>query len=202
MVHDVIPGPLWMRHGTCDDGLRRPGAHARPDSPLTPIGAVEVEDTTRELRKRRPPPTLVVSSPLRRARQTATIVAGALGAPLSPAVAAFAEWQAPECVLGRTVAEYPRDYLQWRDQRRRDPHSALAGGESLSAFARRATVAGTVAGSLTAVGGLVLIVSHRLLIGAIAALHLGYRDPADIFDFATAFSLAPARLWAPTTQEY
>ena len=36
---------LWMRHGTCGDGLYRPGAHARPDSSLTIVGAVETMRT-------------------------------------------------------------------------------------------------------------------------------------------------------------
>lgn len=188
---------LWMRHGTCDDGLCHPGAHARPDSPLTIGGTVEVELTARELHKHRWQLTLVASSPLRRARQTASIVASTLGARLTQSVTAFAEWQAPHCVLGRTATQYPPDYLIWRDQRAHEPDSALPGGESLRAFAERALEAATIARDLATENGPVLIVSHRLLIGAISALHHGYRHPADIFGFANDFRLAPAHLWAP-----
>ncbi len=195
------PAVLWMRHGTCDDGLCHPGAHARPDSPLTIGGIVEVELTARELHKHRWQPTLVASSPLRRARQTASIVASTLGARLAQPVAAFAEWRAPHCVLGRTAPQYPPDYLIWREQRARELDSTLPGGESLRAFAERALDA-AIARGLAAENGPVLIVSHRLLIGAIAALHLGYQHPADLFGFTSDFHLAPAHLWAPPREKH
>ena len=188
---------LWMRHGTCDDGLCRPGAHARPGSPLTIAGAVEAELTAHELHKYCWQPALVTSSPLRRARQTAAIVAGTLDTRLAEPISTFAEWRAPHCVLGRTPRQYPSEYITWREQRVHNPDSALPGGESLRAFAERAFQAATVAHNLAPENGPVLIVSHRLLIGAVAALHHGYQHPADIFGFASNFRLAPAHLWAP-----
>lgn len=197
----MIPSPLWMRHGTCDDGLCRPGAHARPGSPLTIAGIVEAELTARELHQRRWQPTLVVSSPLLRARQTAAIVASVLGARIAEPIDTFAEWQAPHCVLGRTSSQYPPDYLAWRERRAHDSDSVLPGGESLRMFAERAVEAATIADELTGENGTVLIVSHRLLIGAVAAQHHGYRHPADIFGFASDFRLGPAHLWAPPARE-
>jgi broad specificity phosphatase PhoE len=190
------PAALWMRHGTCDDGLRRPDAHARPGSPLTIAGAVEAELAARKLHEHRLQPTLIVSSPLRRARQTATIVAGALDTCLAEPLSAFAEWQAPHCVLGRTPSQYPPDYIAWREQRTNIPDSALSGSESLHAFTQRAREAATIASDLATENGPVLIVSHRLLIGAVAALHRGYQHPGDIFSYARDFRLAPAQLWA------
>lgn len=192
----MTPAALWMRHGTCDDGLCHPGAHARPNTPLTIAGVVEAELAARELHKYRWQPALIAFSPLRRARQTAAIVADVLGAKLAEPITAFAEWQAPHCVLGRTASEYPPDYLTWRRERGQDPDSALPGGESLRAFAERAAEAAAIAGDLATESGPVLIVSHRLLIGAVAALHRGYRHPADIFGYASDFRLAPARVWA------
>jgi probable phosphoglycerate mutase len=190
-----------MRHGTCDDGLCRPDAHARPDSPLTITGSVEAELTARELHEQRRQPALVASSPLRRAQQTAAIVADILSAHLTDPVRAFAEWRAPYCVLGRTPSQYPPDYLAWREQRAHHPDSALPGGESLRAFAERAAEAATTARDLATQDGPVLIVSHRLLIGAVAALHRGYRHPTEIFGYASDFRLAPGRLWTPPPVE-
>ncbi|CAM2815348.1 Fructose-2,6-bisphosphatase [Saccharomonospora xinjiangensis] len=100
-------------------------------------------------------------------------------------------------MLGLTPNQYPPDYITWRQQRADNPDSALPGGESLRAFAERALEVSTIAGDLATEHGPVLIVSHRLLIGAVAALHLGYRHAADIFSYATDFRLAPAQLWAP-----
>lgn len=197
----MTPALLWMRHGTCDDGQYRPGAHARPGSPLTVAGIAEAELTAHELRRRCWRPTLVVSSPLRRSRQTAAVVAGVLGGRLAEPISAFAEWRAPRCVLSRTSSQYPPDYLAWRKRRAHDPDSALPGGESLRAFAERAAEAATIAHDLATENGTVLIVSHRVFIGAIAALHHGYRHPADIFGFASDFRIAPARLWAAPTTE-
>jgi probable phosphoglycerate mutase len=188
---------LWMRHGTCADGLRQPDAHAWPDSPLTIAGAREVVSAARRLRDYQWRASLIVSSPLRRARHTAAIAVLILGVPLARTFAAFTEWRAPHCVLGRTAAEYPPAYQLWRQQRTHVPDGALPGGESLAAFADRARYAATVADDLAARQGPILIVSHRLLIGAIAALHYGHQHPADIFDFASGFRLAPAHTWTP-----
>lgn len=198
----MIAAVLWMRHGTCDDGLCRPGTHARPDSPLTVGGTVEAEFTARQLHDHHWPLALVVSSPLRRARQTASIVASTLGACVVQPVDTFAEWHAPSCVLGRTAAQYPPAYRAWRQQRAHNPDSALPGGESLRAFAERAIEAARIAHDLAARHGPALVVSHRLLIGAIAALHVGHPNPADIFSFASEFRLAPAGLWAPDRGEF
>lgn len=188
---------VWMRHGTCDDGLNRPGAHARPCSPLTITGIAEVELAARGLHRHRWQPVLIVPSPLRRARQTATIIADRLPTRLAEPVVAFAEWRAPECVRGLAPSQYPPDYLAWREQRAHPPDSALPGGESLRAFAERALEAATIADDLAAEHGPVLIVSHRLLIGAVAALRHGYRHPADVFRYASDFRLASTHLWAP-----
>ncbi|MGI9001213.1 MAG: histidine phosphatase family protein [Pseudonocardia sp.] len=197
----MTPAALWMRHGTCDDGLCRPGAHARPDSPLAVVGIVEAELTARELHTHRWQPVLIASSPLRRAQQAAAIVAAALDTRLAEPISAFAEWRAPHCVLGLAPSQYPPDYIAWRNERAHNPDSALPGGESLRAFAERALEAATTARDLAAEHGPVLIVSHRLLIGAVAALHHGYRHPADIFGYASDFRLAPAHLWAAPSGE-
>jgi probable phosphoglycerate mutase len=188
---------VWMRHGTCDDGLCRPGSHARPGSPLTLAGSIEAELTARRLAERRWKPALVATSPLRRAHLTAAIVARALDTQLASPAAVFVEWQAPHCVLGLAPANYPPEYLAWRNQRDHQPHSALPGGESLRAFADRAIEADAVARVLAAKHGPILIVSHRLLIGAVAALRAGHRDPAVAFRLASDFRLPPAQLWAP-----
>lgn len=194
----MTPAILWMRHGTpCDDGLCRPAAHARPDSPLTIGGIVEAELTANELHRHRWQPALIVPSPQRRACQTASVVARALSTGMAQPVTAFAEWQAPYCVLGRTPAQYPPEYQSWRVQRAHDPDSALPGGESLRAFANRAGEALAIAHDIAGQNGSVLIVSHRLLIGVIAALSVGYRQPTEIFGFASDFRIDPARLWAP-----
>jgi broad specificity phosphatase PhoE len=191
----MTPAVLWMRHGTCDDGLRRPRAHARPDSRLTIAGTVEAQLTAGQLRAHRWRPALVASSPLRRAHHTATIVADVLHTGLTEPAAVFTEWRAPHAVLGLTPSQYPPDYLVWREQRTRNPDSALPGGESLRAFAERATLAASTARDLVAENGPMLIVSHRLLIGAVAALHDGVQHPAEVFRYASDFPLKPARLW-------
>ncbi|MGH8964995.1 MAG: histidine phosphatase family protein, partial [Actinomycetes bacterium] len=65
MTRQVI---LWMRHGTSVDGLQRPTAHARPDTPLSDQGRVEVHRATAALAKFEV--GRVLSSPLPRAWET------------------------------------------------------------------------------------------------------------------------------------
>jgi broad specificity phosphatase PhoE len=195
------PAVLWMRHGTSNDGLCHPRAHPHPGSPLSIAGAVETQLTARYLCSQRWQPALVGSSPLRRARQTAVIVTDTLATRLAEPQGAFAEWRAPDCVLGRSPNQYPPEYVAWREQRARHPDSALLGGESLHVFAERAARATATAHDLAAEHGPLLIVSHKLLIGAVAGLHRGYRHPADIFSHASGFRLAPASLWAAPPRE-
>lgn len=180
---------VWMRHGTCADAHRRPGAHARPTSPLTLLGAYQASRTAGEIAGSA---DAVVSSTLLRARSTARIVADGTGLALLPADPVFDEWHAPTCVLGLTPAQYPDAYKEWKRHRIQNPDDALPGGESLSAFRDRALDAIQSAEQLARAHGRLVIVCHRLLIGAVTALRSGTRDAAGAFDVARTFILKPA----------
>ncbi|WP_353890647.1 histidine phosphatase family protein [Micromonospora sp. WMMA1363] len=183
-----------MRHGTCLDGLCRPHAHARPGTPLTTRGIAEVVSTARRLLRRGFKPNVILTSPLPRATASARILAEILGAPIAPPDQLYAEWRAPHCVLGLSPDDYPSEYREWQSERLRDPDSALPGGESLTALRQRATEAVSRAHE-AAREGEVLIVSHRVFIGVVAATLDGARSPQGIFRSARDFELAPAMLW-------
>lgn len=180
---------LWMRHGTCADGYHRPDAHARPASPLTPLGACQAIHAAGRIAGNA---GAIVSSTLTRARSTARLVADHAGLTLLPADPVFDEWHAPVCVLGLTPAQYPDDYKNWRHRRTRNPDDALPGGESLTAFRDRAISAIQSAERLGRDHGRLIVVSHRLLIGAVTALRSGTGDAAGVFEAACAFTLNPA----------
>jgi broad specificity phosphatase PhoE len=187
----------WIRHGTCEDGSTRPAAHARPGSRLTHDGRVEAIAAADRIRAGRMTPLLIVPSPLPRAVETATILAAILGCAIAEPDPAFAEWRAPACALGLAPADYPPDYRDWKANRASQPNTALSGGESLSDFAARARLAATRAEDLAAQYGRVLIVSHRLLIGAVAAVGDAAHEPAELFTAASSFRLARAHIWPP-----
>jgi probable phosphoglycerate mutase len=85
--HDVPPEPrnviaAFIRHGQTDwnrEGLLQGSS----DIPLNDTGRAQAVDALMTLRSR--PWDVVVSSPLRRARETAQIIADGLGIPLGPA---------------------------------------------------------------------------------------------------------------------
>ncbi|MGY4912552.1 histidine phosphatase family protein [Micromonospora aurantiaca (nom. illeg.)] len=185
---------LWIRHGTSLDGITRPHAHARPDTPLTARGAAQIAATAHALRDRGVRPAIVLTSPHLRAATSAEILAAMLGARLATPNPLYAEWRAPDCVLGKGPDEYPSEYQTWRTDRLRDPNSALAGGESLTALYERATAASAILGH-AGKGSTALIVSHRMLIGAVAAITAGASRPQDVFQAARRFTLAPAGIW-------
>jgi len=187
---------LWIRHGTSLDGALRPTAHARPDTPIAPHGVTQIAATARHLRDKGVQPAIVLTSPYPRAAGSAAILAELLGAPLAPPDPIYAEWRAPDCVLGITPDDYPPEYRRWRAARLYDPDSALPDGESLTAFHDRATHASS-AHQRFAAAGVTLIVSHRVLIGAVAAISTGVHGPADVFRQACAFPLDPAQVWRP-----
>ncbi|GAB3138465.1 hypothetical protein GCM10027290_05920 [Micromonospora sonneratiae] len=183
-----------MRHGTCLDGLCRPRAHARPDTPLTMRGIAEVVSTARRLSERNAKPNVILTSPLPRATMSANILAEILDAPIAPPDPLYAEWRAPDCVLGLSPDDYPSEYQAWRSERLRDPDSALHGGESPTALRQRAVEA-VLRAHEAAQQGVALIVSHRVFIGAVAANLEGARSPQEAFQAARDFRLGPAMVW-------
>ncbi|MEU6072528.1 histidine phosphatase family protein [Micromonospora sp. NPDC047074] len=184
---------LWIRHGTSLDGITRPHAHARPDTPLTARGAAQIAATAHALRDRGVRPAIVLTSPHPRAATSAEILAALLGVPLAAPNLLYAEWRAPDCVLGKGPEEYPSEYQNWRTNRLRDPDSTLAGGESLTALYKRAMAAAVLGHPVE--GNTALIVSHRVLIGAVAAIIAGASRPQEVFQAARRFTLEPAGIW-------
>lgn len=182
---------LWMRHGTCADGYQRPDAHARRTSLLTRRGARQVTQTAQTLTTAG---DAIASSTLVRARSSARIVAEHTGLILLRAHSVLDEWRAPTCVLGRAPAQYPDAYEDWRLRRGQHPDEALPGGESLTAFRDRALEALDTAERLAHDHGQLVVVSHRLLIGAVTALCSGTHDAAEVFEAARTFTLEPAAL--------
>lgn len=185
---------LWIRHGTSRDGIARPHAHARPDTPLSARGAAQIAATAHALRDRGVRPAIVLTSPHPRATTSGEILAALLGVPLAAPNPLYAEWRAPDCVLGKGPDEYSSEYQTWRSDRLRDPDLALAGGESLAALHERATAASAILGH-AGEGITALIVSHRMFIGAVAAITAGASRPQDVFEAARRFTLAPAGIW-------
>lgn len=192
----MTPNLAWMRHGACEDGVRRPDAHARPESRLSPRGRRQAARTAKELVDSGITDGVVTSSTLVRARSTAQIVADITGLTLLSPNPLFDEWRAPTCVLGRAPAQYPDAYLSWRLLRSTAPETALPGGESLVDFSRRAGDALTQALLLAEQASFAIVVSHRLLIGAVAALHNGGTAPAKTFEHARNYTLPPAAIAA------
>jgi len=191
------PTVIWMRHGICTDGYQRPDAYARPDSPLHPIGTEQVTASARALLAESWRPELIVTSTLPRTVATAEVMASLLRIATIHRADVLREWAAPTCVLGVGPHDYPHEYRTWRQGRLTHIDTALPGGESLQAVRDRAATALKYVTDLADRYRDVLVVSHRILIGCVAALHAGTDDPAQVFERASRFSLAPAGLWRP-----
>jgi broad specificity phosphatase PhoE len=176
---------------------RHAAARAAAGDPAGPAGGGAAGTGRRSAGARRRaagagPRLIERESALTRARSTARLVADQAGLALLPADPVFDEWHAPACVLGLTPAQYPDDYKNWRHRRARNPDDALPGGESLTAFRDRAISAIQSAERLGRDHGRLVVVSHRMLIGAVTALRSGTGDAAGVFEAACAFTLNPA----------
>ena len=155
---------LLLRHGVTDNTEARPFCGTGGSDPgLNERGRAQVDRVGRWLAGIGGVDVLV-SSPLRRCRETADIVAAALGLPVTEvadlAEAAFGEWD------GLT---YPQVEERWPDLLHRwlrDPSLDPPGGESSNAVADRAARA---LASLLAehAGRTVLVVSHTTPIKAL-----------------------------------
>ncbi|GAA3376650.1 hypothetical protein GCM10020367_49170 [Streptomyces sannanensis] len=82
--------------------------------------------------------TAIVTSPIPRARQTATLVSHLTGLPIVATSGLLAEWRAPSIVLGRTAETYPPAYRAWRARRLANPSLRCEDGESLTDLHTRA----------------------------------------------------------------
>ncbi|MFE0030224.1 histidine phosphatase family protein [[Kitasatospora] papulosa] len=159
---------IWlMRHGAYEG--HRPGYHAPHEAALTQEGREQV-------RRSLPLPedvTAIVTSPIPRARQTATLVSHLTGLPIVATSGILAEWRAPSIVLGRTVETYPPAYRAWRARRLANPSLRCEDGESLTDLHTRARHCAAFLHHTAGRHGSILAVSHTLLLGVLSHLAKG-----------------------------
>ena len=123
-----------IRHGETDANVA--GAwQGATDSPLNPRGEAQARALARRLAKEGHPITAIYTSPLQRARQTAEIIAQALGIPSvipDPGLAEYhlGEWE------GLSYDELRDEKRLW-ERMAEDPDFAPPGGESPRQFAMR-----------------------------------------------------------------
>jgi probable phosphoglycerate mutase len=188
---------LLLRHGQTALSAERRFA-GRGDIPLTDLGFEQAAAAATTLAQRGDI-DLVLTSPLRRAQQTAQAVADAVGVPLSVdedlAEADFGSWEG--MTFSEVMARWPDEIAAWMA----DPDTAPPGGESFAAVAVRVDAAldRLLAAHL---GKTVVVVSHvtpiktiicRALLAPAAALFRIHLDVAALSE-AAWFADGPALL--------
>jgi probable phosphoglycerate mutase len=180
-----------VRHGETEANARRL-LLGRADPPLSDVGRAQAAEVA-ELLAREDRPIAVVSSPLLRARETATCIAEKLALDVEDDAAViemdYGEWDE------RPITEVPRDvWLGWRD----DVDFAPPGGETLRAVQTR--VSGCMERLMQRAGdGMLVVVSHVSPIKAAALWALGVDDRPELawrlrLDLATITRVAPGPL--------
>ncbi len=188
---------LLLRHGQTALSAERRFA-GRGDFPLTGLGLEQAAAAAARLAQRGDI-DLVLTSPLRRARQTAAAVADAVGVPLDVdddlAETDFGSWEG--MTFAEVMARWPDEMTAWLA----DADAAPPGGESFAAVAVRVDAA---LDRLLAAhqGQTVVVVSHvtpiktivcRALLAPAAALFRIHLDVAALSE-AAWFSDGPALL--------
>ncbi len=187
---------LLLRHGQTDLSVQGRFA-GRGDIPLTSVGVQQAVAVGKRLAGRSV--DLVVSSPLRRARDTARAVAAARSSPVvvddDLAETDFGDWEG--LTFAAVMARWPAELTAWQG----DADIAPPGGESFAAVARR------VNGALDRLlaehaGQTIVVVSHvtpiktlvcRALLAPPAAMFRMYLEVASLCE-AAWFSDGPAVL--------
>ncbi|MFJ6466158.1 histidine phosphatase family protein [Streptomyces sp. NPDC091387] len=179
---------IWlMRHGAYEG--HRPGHHAPHEAALT----VEGRDG---VRRSLPLPngiTAIVTSPIPRARQTASLISHLTGLPIVATSGLLAEWRAPSIVLGRAAETYPPAYRAWRARRLANPSLRCEDGESLTDLHTRARLCAAFLHQTAHRYGPVLAVSHTLLLGVLT--HLAEGPAAFTTAARTPWQFAERRLF-------
>ena len=188
---------LLLRHGQTPLSVERRFA-GRGDIPLTEVGLEQAAAAAAVLAERGGV-DLVLTSPLRRARETAEAVAQRTGAPLAVdddlAETDFGSWETMS--FAEVMASWPDEMAAWMA----DATAAPPGGESFAAVAQR--VDGALDRLLAAhQGQTVVVVSHvtpiktlvcRALLAPSAALFRIHLDVASLTE-AAWFADGPALL--------
>ncbi|MFJ5192067.1 histidine phosphatase family protein [Streptomyces sp. NPDC088394] len=159
---------IWLMRHSAYEG-HRPGYHAPHKAALTLEGRDQV---CRSL----PLPegiTAIVTSPIPRARQTATLVSHLTGLPIVATSGLLAEWRAPSIVLGRSAETYPPAYRAWRARRLANPSLRCEDGESLTDPHTRARHCATFLHHTAQRHGPLLAVSHTLFLGVLTHIPEG-----------------------------
>lgn len=164
-----MPEFYLMRHGHYEGHAE--GHHAPPLARLSAIGKRQVECALPL------PHTIerIVTSPLPRAWDTARLLSGASGIPVIASSVLLTEWRAPSDVIGRTPATYPSAYRAWRRHRTDRPELAYGDGESLLELHARASLCARLLHELARPSGDLLVVSHKIFLGALVRLDQGPR---------------------------
>jgi len=188
---------LLLRHGQTALSAERRFA-GRGDIPLTDLGLEQAAAAAARLAKRGGI-DLVLTSPLRRAQQTAQAVAVAVGVPLAVdddlSETDFGSWEG--MTFGEVMGRWPDEMTAWMA----DPDASPPGGESFAAVAVRVNAA---LDRLLAAnqGQTVVVVSHvtpiktivcRALLAPAAALFRIHLDVAALSE-AAWFADGPALL--------
>ena len=128
---------LLARHGETDDNVPPPRVQGWIDTPLNDSGRAQARDLAEAVRPRNP--AVIYSSHLARARETAEIVAGALGLDLVVderlAESNRGAWE------GRLLEEIEREEPELWAAWRRGGDFRFPGGESLGEHAERVRAA-------------------------------------------------------------
>jgi ribonuclease H / adenosylcobalamin/alpha-ribazole phosphatase len=187
---------LLLRHGQTPLSAERRFA-GRGDIPLTDLGLQQAGAAAAAIAERRV--DLVLSSPLRRAQQTALVVVERTGAPLATdedlAETDFGSWEG--MTFAEVMARWPDEMTAWMA----DADAAPPGGESFASVAERVSAA---LDRLLAIhqGKTVVVVSHvtpiksivcRALLAPSAALFRMHLDVASVSE-AAWFADGPALL--------
>ena len=168
------------RHAQDESARTTPAYHPRPDSPLTEHGAEHAREAAKCLAADY---AGIVHSPILRAQQTAQLFSEISGIPLLTELPCLSEWRPPSSVYGKTPDQYDDEYRKWRYARAEDPSLAYQDGEGLLDLHKRAQFAVHELSRLAAEKGPLLIVSHKVFLGVIAASSHG---PAEAFQRATS----------------
>ena len=128
---------ILVRHGESQFNAEHRWAGWEHESPLTPRGVHEAQNTARLLSGENDI-SAIYSSPLTRARQTAEIIGDSIG--LHPVLVEGLKEVNVGCIAGLTQSEfaekYPDVYARW--QNRADAQFTWPGGEQRAGFFRRA----------------------------------------------------------------
>lgn len=181
----------FLRHGEDESLHSVHKVHPYPSCELSKIGKESISNNIEKLKDIKV--DVILCSPIKRALQSAQIIANGLDVPLIVRDE-FSEWCPPSSIYGKSVKGYSNEYSAWRLVRHKYPNSFVQDGESMNEVYKRIVAGKDIIEEFSQEYSNIVIVSHLVYLRGLIGLfnHESFNNGINLFEPNNKINLSHA----------